>query len=98
MNFDGAGWADPFAALSFIALRLICYFAFAGCLINEQNLLWAKLHAFFTTNAKIFIYQNNLVHSGIPNLASTWNKSKIANMKSAIYNFTRRGGPQSKIQ
>ena len=79
MNFDGAGWADPFAALSFIALRLICYFAFAGCLINEQNFLRAKLHAFFATNAKIFINQNNLVHSGIPNLASTWNKLEIIN-------------------
>jgi hypothetical protein len=67
VNFDGAGWADPFASLSFIALRLICYFAFAGCLINEQNLLRAKLHALFTTNAEIFVYQNNLVHSQIFN-------------------------------
>ncbi len=55
MNFDGAGWAEAFAALSFIALCFIYYFAFAGCLINEQNLLRAKLHALFTGNAKIFI-------------------------------------------
>jgi len=77
MNFDGAGWADPFAALSFIALRLICYFAFAGCLINEQNFLRAKLHALFTTNAKIFINQNNLVHIQIFNLASDGRLSEI---------------------
>jgi hypothetical protein len=67
VNFNGLGWADPFAALSLVALCLIGYFAFAGCLINEQNLLRAKLHALFTTNAEIFVYQNNLVHSQIFN-------------------------------
>jgi hypothetical protein len=67
VNFNGAGWAEAFAALSFIAWRLICYFAFAGCLINEQNLLRAKLHALFATNAEIFVYQDNLIHSQIFN-------------------------------
>jgi hypothetical protein len=67
MNFDSAGWADLFAAPSLVALCLICYFAFAGCFINEQNLLRAKLHALFTTNAEIFVYQDNLIHSQIFN-------------------------------
>ena len=77
MNFNGLCWADLFAALSFIALGFICYFAFAGCLINKQNLCRAKLHALFTTNAEIFVYQNNLVHSQIFNQTIGNNYQKI---------------------
>jgi hypothetical protein len=90
VNFDGVSGADAFAALSFVALGFIRHFAFAACLINKQNLLRANLHAFPAADAEIFIYQHNLVHSGIYNLASTGNKSKVANHKAKIYIVSHR--------
>jgi hypothetical protein len=67
MNFNGVGGADSFAALSLITLGFICHFAFAAGLVNKQNLLRANLDALSATDAEVFIYQDNFVHSKIRN-------------------------------